>query len=292
MSRWSVFRTVVIGVLAFFLTFPPSALARTQGGMKAVGSNYRTAANELEIRPGKIVDMRFLCDGEQPYARFTWTYTLFDDGAGHRHSGGQRPWGKTSVSSARVRCDGRLHKIGKYTAPEIAGTVRINIYINGAPATQPSFYFKVRERGLERLPRSNNIDEIGFSAFYGFRPLTGCVAKQNHPQNHWGKPQLNAKILQLAAAFKAERSKNLKVNDMSLRYGGRFDVCDNWTDPHETHMDGRHVDIRYWNMDAADRTAFRRIARRIFGSRNVCVDGPIKHWHLSIGTPSNCTISR
>jgi hypothetical protein len=154
-------------------------------------------------------------------------------------------------------------------------------FINGRPTTPPSTDFVVQVPGLARLPSSPYIQEISFSAI---ESVLIKAPPHDHPNNHWGKPALNSKLLDLAKKFFAERKKKLLVNDMSLRQGGVLDFNDTWVPPHQTHQDGRHVDIQMVGaMDNDDRKAFRRIAESVFGKRHVCIDGGT-HWHLVIET--------
>ena len=99
-----------------------------------------------------------------------------------------------------------------------------------------------------RYARGGGFHQLEESSDYG---LIGD--NTHHPENHYGTQELINAVTALARAFKgrfgesAVGLKQLWINDMSLRYGGRFDC---WSDrrrefqwPHQLHMFGEHVDI-------------------------------------------------
>lgn len=81
----------------------------------------------------------------------------------------------------------------------------------------------------------------------------------HHPDNHYGTATFNQKLESIAKKYydefhcykKAEDGSHLGyqaigVNDMSLQYGGLFDVYNNWKTPHSSpgHAKGLAADIR------------------------------------------------
>ncbi len=92
---------------------------------------------------------------------------------------------------------------------------------------------------------------------------------------HWATPRAASILLQLMAfVFREGRIKArdstqpdtfrvLDVNDISLRWGGLFDIHGDWSMPHRTHRTGRTVDIPYrlirfpaatpWGADTVER---------------------------------------
>ncbi len=82
----------------------------------------------------------------------------------------------------------------------------------------------------------------------------------HHPANHYGTSytlrQLQLAIRDFAQWSGTERGYGhylvLGVNDMSLIYGGMFDICSDWTPPgHDSHRRGTSVDISSsaWRYD-------------------------------------------
>jgi hypothetical protein len=67
-----------------------------------------------------------------------------------------------------------------------------------------------------------------------------------HPLNHYGTSKTLSTLRQLADSAFAYSKWILQYNDISLMYGGPFDVGKTklWDTPHETHREGRNVDMR------------------------------------------------
>lgn len=89
--------------------------------------------------------------------------------------------------------------------------------------------------------------------------MVATGSKTSHPDNHYGTSTFNQKIESIAKKYyekfhcykKAEDGSHLGyqaigVNDMSLQYGGLFDVYNNWRTPHSSpgHAKGLAADIR------------------------------------------------
>jgi murein endopeptidase len=87
-----------------------------------------------------------------------------------------------------------------------------------------------------------------------------------HPTNHYGTFNAIYRIQQICMAFKAETGVTPGVNDISLPWGGRFDLGPSygglwWHGPHGSHMWGRNADIPYQYLGTLQqRERFRQIA--------------------------------
>lgn len=77
-----------------------------------------------------------------------------------------------------------------------------------------------------------------------------------HPSHHWGTAAVVGAVSDIAQQYHGEfycvpPAQGLKgyeplgVNDLSLPWGGTFDVDLNWIGPHDTHHKGKAVDFRY-----------------------------------------------
>jgi hypothetical protein len=64
-----------------------------------------------------------------------------------------------------------------------------------------------------------------------------------HRKNHFGTTNLVSRLKALADSVHADSSYVLRFNDMSLQFGGPFDIRNNWNAPHQTHREGVSVDI-------------------------------------------------
>lgn len=108
--------------------------------------------------------------------------------------------------------------------------------------------------------------------------------KQQHPSNHWGVPGFIEAVRTVAAQFaEIYPDTPLLYNDISLEYGGVFDVQTrtaagyDWTPPHDTHRLGRNMD-----MGVPRGYAQREMAAKLFRSAGVRVyEEDEYHWHLT-----------
>jgi len=103
----------------------------------------------------------------------------------------------------------------------------------------------VRYGGLVELPSDEGLYvRCGLTA--------SCTGRDNvepeHPAAFYGRPELIEKVRRLAEAFRERWGAILTITDMSLPWGGLFDVDETWTPPHTRHRNGRSVDIsrRVW----------------------------------------------
>ncbi len=89
--------------------------------------------------------------------------------------------------------------------------------------------------GLQELTDGEHYDLVGA---FGEPGVTS-----RHRRNHYGTSRLNSKLISLADSVFADSSLILRINDISLQFGGPFDIDNNWNTPHEKHRAGVSVDI-------------------------------------------------
>lgn len=82
------------------------------------------------------------------------------------------------------------------------------------------------------------LEHIGASADY---VLIGST--ENHKSNHYGLPSTNDALRKIAAEYKGATGTPLYFNDMSLMWGGLFDINGNYSAPHAEHRNGNVIDI-------------------------------------------------
>lgn len=100
--------------------------------------------------------------------------------------------------------------------------------------------------GLVRLDDGENYDLIGGTAEHHGPP--GYA--ENH--NHYSTVEVRTNLQNIAAEYRRQFPNEvvLQINDMSLPYGGGFDVRGRWErdivpgGAHQTHRNGRSVDLR------------------------------------------------
>lgn len=81
---------------------------------------------------------------------------------------------------------------------------------------------------------------------------SGCVSDGHHddmhPQPSFGRRELVQKLVGLAAMYRSsllsqDESQKLRISDISLPFGGVFDMNHNWLPPHKSHRKGISADI-------------------------------------------------
>ena len=109
---------------------------------------------------------------------------------------------------------------------------------------------------------------------------------ENHPYNHFGTKKLINTIIEIANEYKSyfPNSKSLYINDISLPWGGLFDINSDWKSPHVLHRCGNQVDIRKIMIPEENRRKFIEIVCKKTGFLLSEGDEPIEapHYHISI----------
>ncbi len=136
--------------------------------------------------------------------------------------------------------DGSISPIS-YTAPEISGEEKITATLaeTGEKASKSIF---AMVPAIEPLASNGNIYELVSSDHHGF-------------ENHYGVPDLVSKVISLAMTYQSHFQQRegiayrLRIGNMSLPWGGLFDIFGNWTTPHKSHRIGNNVDISHHVLD-------------------------------------------
>jgi len=126
-----------------------------------------------------------------------------------------------------------------YTASVISGVYTISASCVDVDCGTDSTNILVKVPGLEDL--GTNSDWV----LVGSRP--------EHPNNHYITDDAKTILMYLASSYRGTfpNEEPLHINDISLRYGGLFDVYGNWKSPHIEHRKGTVVDIRANMADGA-----------------------------------------
>jgi len=84
---------------------------------------------------------------------------------------------------------------------------------------------------------------------------------QYHADTHWGTQSLINTLVTIADEYKTifPAAPPLYINDMSLPWGGLFDVNHDWRVPHKLHRCGNHADIRKVMIPENNRRKFLEI---------------------------------
>jgi hypothetical protein len=85
-------------------------------------------------------------------------------------------------------------------------------------------------------------------------PCRATPPKSKHYFNHFGTQNLIASLINISSEYnKKYLSIRLRVNDMSLKYGGLFDWINNWESPHKLHRLGKNADVGFTGIDSNNR---------------------------------------
>jgi hypothetical protein len=106
-----------------------------------------------------------------------------------------------------------------------------------------------------------------------------------HYSNHWGVPNLNKAVKQIAADYESfHPGTKLRVNDMSLKWGGLFDFRNNWSPPHKSHRIGTNADLGFKtigpNGGCKKDTNLRNLRRLIIKSTGKIPLKETGHYHI------------
>ena len=201
----------------------------------------------------------FSLEGVPPSERLEWT-------GGHDHS---RASGDPERTLGAIRCDvdenagsdpTRFHGQTQYQVfdaykvmPEASGVIRMTgrytckneqyralpddtWHLDPADPCGRTAYaeiaFVVGIEGLEELPDSKEYDKVSDHA--GHSDPVFC-----------GTPEMNRKLAELARQFKQSYPQESQVsfNDLSLKYGGLYDINQDWTCDHTLHREGKSADV-------------------------------------------------
>ncbi|MEW5767956.1 MAG: hypothetical protein AB1797_10095 [bacterium] len=182
---------------------------------------------------------------------------------GHQHNS-DRPAGRFDRDEGITDANGEFRS--RYTASAFGGEEVIIGRSQECPNEEGRATLTVRMPGLRAL---------GSGTGY---ILTGSTPA--HPDNHYGTSTTNnaLEIVAREYAFLYSGSQ-LRYNDMSLMYGGLFDIGPPygslWHTPQREHRAGRNVDVGI--VSIGRQNMLRRIIQRQRGS--IYEEGD--HWHLT-----------
>jgi hypothetical protein len=229
------------------------------------------------------------------------TYYLYDEGTGqpipncpivadyrpeqstggHCHTDANRPvqfpaGAVPRVISGNTGADG-LRFIVPNTWPEEAGAIDVRVY-----GTDPGcpFYYDTTTVSFVLCVQVAQFTELGADTSYD---LTGTTPEHPSPNNHYGTARLLTALPQLARDFlQVYPGVKLGYNDMSLPWGGVFDVGKNWVGcpsppGHYGHRVGTSVDVRTKNLNKDQRKRLRTLLE--IHHFSMFTEGD--HWHCT-----------
>ena len=123
-----------------------------------------------------------------------------------------------------------------YRAPQISGEEKINATLKDTEERASKSIFIM-------VPALSPLFETEFYRV----PLNRDTS---HPENHYATNDTISAIQGMAQDyFEATEGTMISINDMSLPWGGLFDISGNWAPSHHWHRTGKSVDIDHEGVD-------------------------------------------
>lgn len=202
------------------------------------------------------------------------TFFTQDDG-GHNHDQTTKPLGSFKINGVDTNVyeyfsfNDSAHTI-TYTASPFSGDIVLrSTHCTNEGIFNPCFdeyrLIHVKNSGLVTLPVSTSYTLIGETA--------------THASNHYANASMTTFINRLSAEWE-KTHPILLINDISLKYGGHFDINGSWNvaDGHKQHIFGNDVDINY--VGTANERIFAALVRRLGNVRYQVVHN--NHHHISL----------
>jgi len=257
---------------------PPPLPASTQDAFPDDVEYHVEALNQTINNATRArIELRYSCVDSQTGGRVIPCYITLDppvaraDSGGHidaRHTG-VRPVGRHQPAAGAADDYGYFY--ATYYADEVGGVVQSVVHC-------VTLWVACRDGSVSFGVGLPTLQELGAGTGY---VLTGD--KLPHPSNHWGEPNFVSAVVSVADSFNREYpDTTLRYNDISLQYGGVFDVQTatqtgyDWTPPHRGHRRGTNMDI-----SIPPTVAQRNTLERLYTLQGVSVlREDAAHWHL------------
>ncbi len=144
-----------------------------------------------------------------------------------------------------------------YVASMFGDTMRIHLDSPLNNLFRDSIDIVERVGNLELLGASNNyVLSGGTCNHYGPRTDNSYIKCRTPDNNHWIQTSAKIDLDSACATFRADPnniSGLMRLNDISLPYGGLFDINGGWSNPHVSHRIGNDIDIENRNINVLRR---------------------------------------
>ncbi|CUS81187.1 hypothetical protein JGI20_00685 [Candidatus Kryptobacter tengchongensis] len=206
---------------------------------------------------------------------------------GHDHNGNRNSYaGKLDFYTGMTDSSGRLTNI--YTAGEFGGIEKIVVYLADDTTLRDTAEIIVAIPGLVLLPESPYYKKVGGTCEH-HGPHTPWREPPTPPEcqqpdhNHYIAPLTYLRLSRVCHLYYSITSHRLCINDISLPFGGLFDIDGNWRRPHGSHRMGVDIDIatRVVNEQGqvvgdVDRRLLEILVER-YGGR---IQNEVNHYHI------------
>lgn len=247
-------------------SLPDTIVQFVRPASSSVYPSYRGRNNATTKRNYIDLELKITTDG-QPVSNCLVQVLrpeLVDSG-GHSH-GGNRPLGRfnhptSSTDTAHttdtllVQTDSTGTGKFRYVASQFGGVERIKVRIATDTTKFDTLSLATQVPGLDVLPTGTHYVKVGGTCLHH-----GPSDDSNVPEacmtpdtDHWGTSRLLTAIPKIAAAYDSlHPGIRLRINDLSLPYGGLFDYFINspWQTPHSEHRIGINADLGYQGLNS------------------------------------------
>lgn len=261
--------------------------AKSASGAWVLAKPERAAdgSDHYEFPPGTVIQGTISCRSQGPNPPATpWSATAFfrnlPEYGGHKSHdypvpnlatpGGDDLPNPVNTGSLAVNTDYTFD----WVAPAFATRITEEISWSGACSGVQTEVIDAKVSGLVSMPPGGTAK--GYS-------LTG--GDQWHPDNHSITPQFEAQLQQIGLEWRkaCPNSASLLYNDMSLPWGGVFDLNRDWKSPHKSHMFGNNADISKKWVRKGDRAKLLGIMCQYADVHSEGdASGETPHYHLTL----------
>lgn len=214
-----------------------------------------------KITPNYLFEHKIWCSSQSGYWGVCYDYKFDPKLAGHNHTANIPPYTWNGQDIPAHRCYNNIPVtttvVFYFKAPEFATRADHTAQITGACYGPVSNIVDIKIDGLAALAPAWSDSLHGGVTYYN---LVGATT--HHPINHFAKPQTIDLIKEIAWQYHAKfpAAEVLNVNDISLKWGGLFDISGAWTMLHEFHRYGRQADFRLPSIPEGNRERFKQIS--------------------------------
>lgn len=187
-----------------------------------------------------------------------------ENSGGHSH-GGNRPKGTVNPTTITIPGGSLAAVSATYNSSEVSGEEKIKAEVKGETKSEATI--KVLVPGFLELGEGDGYALIGQTS--------------SHPQNHYGTENTLYSLLDIAGVYYETEKGTLRINDISLEWGGLFDIKANWSTPHKSHRTGKNVDVDDVTAEGKAVTArsLEKVIKKLKSNITILSEG--NHFHLT-----------
>lgn len=252
---------------------------------------------QYQYWPTQKISWSLECKGtSQPTwsAKQTYTFTS-DQSAGHHHYDPLPPSlkvGNVVASNSTVPPDTEFYpKPSPFYFPSMSTNVK-RYYWEWMPTFATTLVEEFQSFGACTGTQIDMID-VKVPNLVEMKSGTGYIVDGDtaeHPATHFVTPDFKAQLLAIAATWKQTCPSSIKPYpltflQMSLPWGGLFDINDNWNAPHSAHRYGNNADISKWRVRKGNRAKLVKMMceyAHVYSEGDGAKENP--HYHLALRT--------